>query len=126
MTYQEFLEKIETAGIIRKDWNGNYPELITKDWTTGGRTGGGWDRDNDESTYRPRKAEPEPDFEDLDKILELVYPRIGFLEYKTLVKELVTVSEHEVDDYYGNYEEYSRKEIKLEELYNYVVNKGWI
>lgn len=126
MTYQEFLEKIETAGIIRKDWNGNYPELITKDWTTGGRTGGGWDRDNDEDTYSPIKGESEPDFEDLDKVLELVYPKIGFLEYKALIKELVTVSEHEVDDYYGNYEEYSRKEIKLEELYNYVVNKGWI
>lgn len=126
MTYQEFLEKIETAGIIRKDWNGNYPELITKDWTTGGRTGGGWDRDNDESTYRPRKAEPEPEIEAVDQILELFYPTIGFIQYKMLVNQLVTVTEHEMPDYYGNDEEYSRKRLSLEEFYSYLVDKGWI
>jgi hypothetical protein len=126
MTFKEFLEKIEQAGIICKDWNDNYPELITKDWTTGGRTGGGWDRDNDEDTYHPRKSEPEPEMGELDKILELFYPNINFLQYKVLVKELITVSEEYSSDYYGNDEYYSRKKLSLKGLYEYLVDKGWV
>ncbi len=126
MTYEEFLEKIEIAGIIRKDWNGNYPELVRKHWTTGGRTGGGWDRDNDESTYSPRQAEPEPEVNEVDEILGLFYPNINFLQYKLLVKELVTVSEEYCPDYYGNDEYYSEKRLSLEEFYGYLVDRGWI
>lgn len=121
MTYSEFEKKLFDARIICSGQTEIY-----KDWTTGGRTGGGWDRDNDEDTYRPREVEPEPNFDELDKILELFYPSIGFLEYKALVRELVVVTEHEIPDWYGNNEEYSRKEVNLKELYNYLVKNGWI
>lgn len=126
MVFDEFLEKIEEAGIIYKDWDGNFPVNIIKDWTTGGRTGGGWDRDNKEEDFTPRKPEPEPEIEEIDKILELFYPGIGFLQYKLLIKDLVVVSDGYIPDYYGNDEYYSRKQLSLENFYRYLVDKGWI
>lgn len=125
MTYKEFLAKIEEAGIISKDWSGDYPELITEDWTTGGRTGGSCWGCSDKD-YRPRDIEPEKNIDELDKIIELIYPSITFLQYKAMIGELITVSHEKSTDWYGNDEEYSRKRLSLEELYDYLVDREWI
>lgn len=74
-------------------------QIIVK-WTTGGVSGGNcWSgSDNLYSTA----GEPEPEFRDLDVILEKVCPKITYLEYKKLVYDLATFTSWNENEYYGN------------------------
>jgi len=55
-------------------------------WSTGGVSGGNCWNDGD---YYPNYGEPEPEFEDFNKIVEELFPNITYLQYKKLARELI-------------------------------------
>lgn len=89
-------------------------------WTTGGMSGGScW---GDEPS--PIEAEPEPDIEFLDKLLEEFCPEITFIQYRKMMRldGLVVVTEGSDYEYYGNYSRYSEKTVNLGILYDAIVD----
>jgi hypothetical protein len=119
MIYQEFIAAIESAGIYysRADTS------IEVEWVTGGVTGGGyWDGASTES----RSAEPEPDFQGLDKLLEVFAPTITFLQYKALLREVAVYSDRIDRDYYGNHTNYACRKVLLSRLYEWLVERGFV
>lgn len=95
---------------------------ISKQWTTGGLTGGNcWD--GDAST--PISAEPEPEFVELDEVLEKVCPTISFLQYKKLCQSLIQTDDTLVSyEYYGNYTTDTKKSIEIDKLVDYLISKN--
>jgi hypothetical protein len=139
MTEQEFYEKLKTLDISfhkKEDRKNHYIDTyvlakdtkkkihtfdelyLYKDWRTGG-VGGGSCWDNGESNHYAKEGNPEPEFVDLDTILENLAPEISYLKYKKFMKELkiseLTWTENE---YYGNSTAYCAKLIKLTDLFN--------
>jgi hypothetical protein len=105
MLFEEFLEKVEP---ILGKWTVERGE-IRIEWTVGGVTGGScWGTE-----HIPRNAEPEPEFKDLDKILEQLCPDISFLQYKRLCREVIEIGEDTRNDYYGNYRDEAYKKVSL-------------
>lgn len=95
-------------------------------WVTGGVTGGScWDT-GDDDPHHDLAGDPEPEFSDLDKILEYFCPRISFLQHKAILRDVVKRTEHSVNEYYGNYTDYGVKYFKVEELYSYLMSKGLV
>lgn len=91
--------------------------IISVDWTIGGITGGDcWGSDAD----IPRTADPEPEFEDLDKILAEVCPNISFLQYKRLCQAIIKTKDWTEAGYYGNYYEKRIKSFSIAELEEYL------
>jgi hypothetical protein len=116
--------KNKSRGIeARKGYYG--PKLKLKvEWMTGGAWGGNcWD-DSDPSSYGP-DPEKEPEFEVLDEILERVAPTIGFLQYKTLMQR-VKYDTRTVYEYYGNHTSYGIKEILIEDVWEFLQEKGYV
>lgn len=123
ISYELFLSIIQEAKICN-DWDGKVEEELEERWTTGGICGGSW-MGCEPDDYSPREIEPEPDFERLDKIIELFWPNIGFIQYKNLVREVVLVrTGFESEDYYGNNEIYSKKLVNLNTLYQHLYDRG--
>lgn len=119
MDYETFLNKCKkiTGFNYRYSGSGRVPDSLIKEWLIGGQTGGScWAETNEHYSL---KAEPEPEFEELDKVLEALCPNISFLQYKNLNK-IITISERNQNDYYGNYSSYAIKEIKLFNLYEFL------
>lgn len=124
ITLEEFLNQIELADICN-DWSGSVLNIITKRWTTGGqRAKSCWGGEH--GGYYAREVEPEPEFKELDKILEIFAPQITYLQYKVLVDEMIAMKMGEDNDWYGNTEEYSEKTLSLVQLYNYLCKNGFI
>lgn len=96
---------------------------ISKEWLIGGVAGGScWD-DGSEDRHYPRKPDEEPEDESLDLILEVLCPKISFLQYKKLTKEnLFIETEKYYNEYYGNYSEYKIKTLNLEVLFETLKN----
>ncbi len=91
--------------------------IISVDWTIGGVTGGDcWGSDADISIT----ADPEPEFEDLDKILAEVCPNISFLQYKRLCQAIIKTKDWTEAGYYGNYYEKRIKSFSIAELEEYL------
>lgn len=87
-------------------------------WTTGGLTGGNCWGDSADTPVQP---ESEPDFYDLDKVLEALCPNISFLQYKKLCASVVELSnKSDSSDYYGNVYYQSVKTVKLDKLKKYL------
>lgn len=107
----------------RKGYYG--PTLKLKvEWLTGGAWGGNcWD-DSDPSSYGP-EPDPEPELEQLDTILEKVAPTIGFLQYKTLMQKVKRDARTEYE-YYGNHTSYGIKEILVEDIWEFLQEKGYV
>lgn len=94
---------------------------ISERWTTGGLTGGNcWGNNADV----PVSASPEPEFHDLDSILEHLCPGISFMQYKKLIQEVVVTREGTETEYYGNYYHYAEKCVYLASLESYLIQKG--
>ena len=74
-------------------------KLYSDDWTTDGKIWGymGPDYYNDLSPETPN------DFEELDRILEVMTPNLSFLQYKKIRKECCYINEFHVSDYYESY-----------------------
>ena len=89
-------------------------------WNTGGETG---------NCYGDRfivEAEPEPEFEQLDRILETVCPCIQFLTYKRLVADVVKRDTGTYQDWYASCTEYCTKTFRLDELYRWLADNNLI
>ena len=95
---------------------------ITKKWITGGDWGGNcW---GEPTNYRP-DPDPEPEFTDLDKILETVAPTITFLQYKKLMEKVKYDNIREYE-YYGNYTDWGVKEILVEDIWKFLKEHGYV
>lgn len=114
------------AAVRVPDWqiyaNKNFPEmqfsnsglLKSSTWSMGGMSGNCWDN---VMTYS--EANPQPNFDELDLILEKVDPDILYVEYKRIVRECVTFEDSSYSEYYGgrsNYRCYVLNFAKLYEL----------
>lgn len=133
MTYEEFLDKVKTVlGYTDNDdsdrwYGGPYGwkkiakngHVLTCRWIIGGASGGSCWGDSPE----PRSGDPEPEFEELDKVLESLAPTISFIKYKRLLRDHIFTDEESEREYYGNYTVYAVKSIKLENLYNFLVEE---
>ena len=64
--------------------------------------------------------EQEPDFIDLDKVLEILAPSITYLHYKQICHDIV-----EKTDYY-NSKTVGLKYVQLDKLYDFLVSKGYL
>lgn len=94
------------------------PEVpsIYVEWKVGGKTGGNcWGDDADEYV----REEQEPFFKDLDNLLTKIVPKLSFIQYKDIEK-LIRYHEYTEHEYYGNYNDFKRKYIVIQELYNYL------
>jgi hypothetical protein len=97
-------------------------EELSIQWVIGGMQGGNcWGGEANQSV----SAEPEPEFEEFDKILEKVCPSISFIQYKRLVQECVVVGEGSgYGEYYGNYTDYGKKSCKIRTLAEALKKRG--
>jgi len=128
--FEEFLKEIKKLGVSTESYI-YMPDKIKEphigiQWTTGG-TGGGscWDT-GDEDHHYSISGEQEPEFEDLDKILEHFYPGITHLQYKRLCREVVESGDHYQNEYYGNSTNYAHKIVRLQKLYDQLKAEGWL
>lgn len=115
MKYKEFLEEIKEICYVDYEL-GTGSEYIYKSWRTGGLTGGScWGTSAD----TPIEADSEPEWDELDTILEKYWPSITYLQYKKLILK-AKVETETVDDYYGNYTIYTKKKMYLRDLYDVI------
>jgi hypothetical protein len=92
-------------------------DCLYQDWRSGGQTGGScWDEGS--HIHHPITGEPEPDFHDLDTVLEALCPKLTFLQYKKLMSAIIKNDDRTEDEYYGNYTVYSIKTVRLGDLYD--------
>jgi len=107
----------------RKGYYGPTIELKVE-WMTGGAWGGNcWD-DSDPSSYCP-EPDKEPELEHIDQILEKVAPTIGFIQYKTLMQKVEYDTRTELE-YYGNHTSYGIKKILIEDIWEFLQEKGYV
>jgi hypothetical protein len=128
MRYEEFQDKMVALGHTKNEWVNRQrstepAEEIEIHWCTGGQSGGScWG-----GQHYAVSGEPEPEFQELDEILEAVCPHITFLQYKRVCQEVIVFEEnaqgHGGSDYYGNYRTYSSKTVNLRKLYDTLVEK---
>ena len=130
MDYKEFRAKVVacTGSNLREyDRRGDakQTDTISISWTTGGQCGGScWD--TGEHVHRPVESEPEPEFEDLDKILEAICPNTSFLQYKRICGECIETDTDTHSEYYGNYTTVGIKFIRIPKLFEVLTEKGLI
>lgn len=82
--------------------------LISSKWCLGGVTG------NYNGDSYPVSADPQPDFEELDELLEMICPNITYLQYKKLSKNCIKIEEEEEYEYYGSHYTYAHYECDLD------------
>ncbi len=131
MDYPQFIELVKSVTHVDKAVATSYNRrgatlvgnFIQVSWTTGGESGGScWD--SGESVHHPVSTDREPEFTELDLVLEKVYPDLSFLGYKEVIRELVHYTDYTRDEYYGNYYIYGVKYVNLQELYDFLRKKG--
>lgn len=142
MTEQEFLEivslHVETHYKEEGTWGEtkyqlrsgkklneiNLDDIIYVKWLTGGVGGGTYKNNN----HYELKAEPTPEFKELDTLLDVICPNITLRQYKLLLDgvspSLVEVEEWEVYEHYGNFSYYKCKKISLRRLHERLQGLG--
>jgi hypothetical protein len=131
MSYEAFLEKVEEvlgykprpycSGSYRSKHGLNEQPAIYISWSTGGQSGGScWGN----SEHYAVEGEAQPDFDELDKILEAICPEITFMKYKNLCREVIKDDSYCSNDYYGNYTNYARKVVGMRNLYDAINSRG--
>jgi hypothetical protein len=91
-------------------------------WSLGGTVGNCW---NDHQSRV--SSEPQPtSFFQFDDLLESVCPNINFLQYKKLYNNCVTTNTSGEGDYYGGYVEYAYFQYDIRNLYNQLIDMGFI
>lgn len=120
--YEEFLLTLENELNITP-WDdlrsSNKKDRIGVSWSLGG-TSCGYDHKTEVS------GEIEPEFTEIDSILEYYCPSISYLKYRSLSNKLLHKEEESSGDYYGGSETYGSKYIYLEELYEWLKEKNYI
>jgi hypothetical protein len=86
--------------------------LTSNSWTTGGTWGNCW---GDKGECEP---EPQPEFEEFDRLIERVAPNITFMKYKRLYSECVEILNDYECDYYGGRRTTARYRCDLKKLYD--------
>lgn len=138
MTYVKFVEQLEELGYTipeppaekRYSWNRYseyarinytpdkpYEPALSLIWSTGG-VGGGNCWGGEPRPYSNDEAEPE--WKSLVEILDHFCPNISYLKYRFLMT-LVTSDSYCESEYYGNSRNYAVKLLKLQDLYNFLV-----
>lgn len=120
-SFIEMVAKILGYPGVGTDWRDFKGDSLEVKWTMGGLEGGNCWGDAADLSISP---ESEPDFEQLDKILEVLCPSITYLQYKALVKELVESTTQQESAYYGNYYVHGVKSIKLAALEEFLKENG--
>jgi len=121
MKFKKFMKEIKDEVDVAIDpYFSSCPDNLPKkiigcDWSTGGLHGNCWD-----STMSSSDAQEEPELQDLDTILTHFAPKITFLQYKTLCKELIKRGTTCEMEYYGGHSNYGYKYIELRALYDYL------
>jgi hypothetical protein len=89
---------------------------LYNEWCSGGISGGNcWGDDN----HYAVEGESEPEFTDLDNILNEICPNITYLQYKKLISKVIKEEDSYTQiEYYGNSTIYSYKTILLKDLYD--------
>jgi len=83
-------------------------------WCSGGVSGGScWGNDG----HYAVEGESEPEFTDLDNILNEICPNITYLQYKKLISKVIKEDSYTENEYYGNSSTYSYKTVLLKDLY---------
>jgi len=126
MTYKEFIKQVKQMdGVCVETRGKDKKHSCSIEWRIGKQTGGScWDEG--ESHYHTISGEPEPEFDELDTILEYFCSQITFLQYKRICHQIIKTDEGRYDDYYGNYTDYTVKYFYLEDLYNLLCQKELI
>ena len=133
--FEDYIERYSNK-VTEKDWKKRNDQIkmlsqaLTDDefiWLaheTGGVSGGScWD-ESDPQPYLTDEAMPE--FIIFYKLLELTVPTIGFLQVKLMEHELIHSMEYTDYEYYGNSTDYSIKYAKVSDIYNWLVEKGFL
>ena len=91
-------------------------------WHVGGTRGGScWDEG--ESRHEGyTTGEPEPEWDDLIKILDRFCPDISYLRFRGIMAKCGTDT-YEQNEYYGNSSTYSIRYLYLRDLYDHMVEK---
>jgi hypothetical protein len=87
-------------------------KLRSSSWSMGGTYGNCWD-----SELGTIDAEPQPEFEAFDELMEKLCPTITFLQYKKISRECCSIDTQGDGDYYGGYSSRSTHVCDLEKLY---------
>lgn len=139
MEFKEFLDKCKEIsdksssyddGVLEMSYRNHWrtatiekPRLYVE-WHTGGYSGGNcWN--NDEPTYCSSDIENK-ELNILDKILEMICPKMGFIQYRKLSNDLLKIDSRTESEYYGNTNDYSYKWVDVEDLFNYLKNNKFI
>lgn len=137
MNFEEFLSGIKSLGVVihtkpyhklhyiysKKESIENVDPYIMQSWSGGG-IGGGSCWDEGKSYHYAMRSEPEPDFLELDLIIETVEPNITHLKYKKIVKDLITRDSQTYNEYYDNSSIECYKMVDLYKLYKILFNVG--
>ena len=132
MTFEDFIKEfkdefshpyIEERGVKPYNWKKDKTRwVMDAEWTTGGMTGGNcWGSDANQSV----DADDEPELEGLDRVLEKVAPTLTYLHYRKICK-LLTTRDHTEYEYYGNYYHKRTKMLDARQLYDMLVELGYI
>lgn len=121
MTREEFQKIVDDNVGVRSNKK-NQTKEIKIEWTIGGMFGGNCWGDEPKWTVEP---DPEPEFEELDKVLEAVCPTVTFLKYKKLLTKIKYTSESSYE-YYGNYTTYGIKTISVEDIWDFLKENDYV
>lgn len=123
--YEEFLSTLREQLNITPwyDYRSGYntKDRIGVSWSMGGISGNCWDDHKSEIS-----GEIEPEFTEIDSILEHYCPNISFIQYKSMSNKLLHRESDSQGDYYGGSETYGYKYIYLEELFEWLKEKKYI
>lgn len=124
MTYDEF-KNLYGDRCYTKDGTLGRTDIVECSWVIGGAWGGNcWN--DDEPELRTPTPDAEPTFLTLDTIINDLWSDISLNDYRMIVLPLVSNDTNREQEYYGNYTDYAIKRIKLEEMFDILVQNGKI
>ena len=128
-SYDEFLAELKTLGyrIPKPDEYSSFecgglmtvgkkPAFVNS-WHVGGIRGCGYWGTSDKEAYTT--GDPEPEWDDLVKVLEHFCPNITYLRYRSIMTKVHSDS-YSRNDYYGNESNDSYRYIFLEDLFKHL------
>ena len=119
--YQDKRKKTGWGYYLSYGWNHqSIKEYIRVSWSTGGISGGSCYGQDSHQSYS--NDDYDDTFYYFDKILEIIWPNITYLNYKHLEKELVHKISWSENEYYGNSTNYCGKYVILVDMFNMLID----
>lgn len=122
--YQKFVDQLNEKLNITpwQDWRSNSEkDRLGVSWSMGGTSGNCWD-----DHISKVSGDVEPDFKEIDIILNYYCPHISYMQYKMMHNKLLHKDQGGEGDYYGGHITYGYKYVYLEELFDWLKEKGYI